>query len=79
MNNRVVEYGDNFHKELKELRELREKPRRDESFTAIAQRIDRMAESGSGVSARDFERYIGRNDLLRVNYLERGLMAARAV
>ena len=79
MNNRVVEYSDSFRKELKELRELPDKPRRDESFTAIAQRIDRMAESGGGVSARDFERYIGRNDLLRVNYLERGVMAARAV
>ena len=79
MNNRVVEYDDNFRKELKDLRELPDKPRRDEPLTAIAQRIDRMVESGSGVSARDFERYIGRNDLLRVNYLERGVMAARAV
>ena len=79
MNNRVVEYSDNFRKELKELRELQDKPRRDESLTVIAQRIGRMAESGSGVSARDFERIILRNDLLSINYLERGLMAARAV
>src|SRR5262249_5919239 len=28
---------------------------------------------------RDFERSMGRNDLLRINYLERGMMAAQTV
>jgi len=45
----------------------------------LSRRVDQMAASGAGVSARDLERYLGRNDLLRVNYLERGLLAARAV
>jgi endonuclease G, mitochondrial len=45
----------------------------------LSQRVAHMADSGAGFSVRDLERYLGRNDLLRINYLERGLLAARAV
>jgi hypothetical protein len=51
----------------------------DTSIPVLGQRIEQMAASGAGVSARDLERYLGRNDLVRMNYLERGLLAARAV
>jgi endonuclease G, mitochondrial len=53
--------------------------RRDDPLRAMAQRVEHMALSGGGVSARDLERLIGRNDMLRINYLARGLMAARTV
>lgn len=64
------------------LRRLRNRPiprERGDEVTRTALRVGHMAASGGGVTARDFERYIGRNDLVRVNYLARGLMAARAV
>lgn len=50
-----------------------------EDLKKLAERVEHLAASGNGVTARDFERIIGRNDMLRINYLERGLLAARAV
>jgi endonuclease G len=64
--------------ELQKARKAKRGPRRI-SGVAAAVRVGHMAASGGGVSWRDLERYIGRNDLVRINYLERGLMAARAV
>lgn len=52
---------------------------RDDFVSSIARRVEHMAASGAGVTARDLERYMGRNDLLRINYLERGMRAAAAV
>lgn len=52
---------------------------RDEPMTALSQRVGHLARSGGGLSRRDFERLLGRNDMLPINYLERGMMAARAV
>src|SRR5215212_6593726 len=82
-------YDDGF---LAELEAAREQPRgtldlaenrsaseQTDAASAVAARIEHMATSGGGFTGRDFERAIGLNDLVSVNYLERGLMAARAV
>lgn len=46
----------------------------------LARRIEHMTASGAGVSAVDLERTIlGTNDLLPINYLQRGVLAARSV
>ena len=66
-------------RELRQLRDRKIPRRRDDAVTTVARRVENMAASGGGVSARDFERYVGRNDLLRINYLTRGMLAARAV
>lgn len=58
----------------------RQKPQvRGDNISALAARLDNVRISGSGLSGRDFERIIGRNDLLPVSYFERGTLAARAV
>ncbi|QMI05395.1 DNA/RNA non-specific endonuclease [Citrobacter sp. RHB25-C09] len=58
----------------------RKKPQiRGDQDSARAARIDNIQQSGAGFSGRDYERMIGRNDLLPVNYFERGAQAARAV
>ena len=38
-----------------------------------------MIESGGGITDIDIERILGENDLVRINYLERGLHASKAV
>jgi endonuclease G len=59
---------------------IERKPRvRGDSMAALGARLAHLARSGGGISRRDFERIIGRNDLLPINYLERGLLAALAV
>ena len=45
----------------------------------LTSRLAHMANSGGGVSALDLERYMGNNDLVRINYLERGMLAAKTV
>ncbi|WP_052700777.1 DNA/RNA non-specific endonuclease [Methylocucumis oryzae] len=45
----------------------------------VGARLGHIAGSGGGFTGRDFERVIGRNDLLRSNYLKRGELAAAAV
>lgn len=45
----------------------------------FAKRVGRMADSGAGITQVDLERYIGKNDLLRFNYLSRGEQAGKAV
>lgn len=47
--------------------------------TDLAIRIDHVVKSGGGLSPVDFERILGNNDMLHVNYLERGVQAAKAV
>ena len=43
-------------------------------------RLQRMAESGGAISPRDLERILGnQSDLMDLNYLRRGLRAARPV
>ncbi|WP_156679962.1 DNA/RNA non-specific endonuclease [Sphingomonas profundi] len=46
---------------------------------AIVQQIVHRAQAGAGIDFDVYEALIGRNDLVETNYLERGLMAARAV
>jgi endonuclease G, mitochondrial len=85
-------YNDNFCEDLKSLREVKyrgdrvdpiigltKRIKRDTPLTALAQRVEHIAVSGSGVSARDLQRILGTNDLLPINYLERGTLAARTV
>lgn len=58
----------------------RKKPQvRGDNISALAARLDNVRKSDSGLSGRDFERIIGRNDLMPVSYFERGTLAARAV
>jgi endonuclease G len=45
----------------------------------LAKRLGNVVASGGGVSTFELERILGRNDLLPINFLERGLLAARAV
>jgi endonuclease G, mitochondrial len=73
--------ADYDHSKVEQLKEaIERKPRvRGDSMAALGARVAHLARSGGGVSRRDFERLIGRNDLLPINYLERGLLAARAV
>jgi endonuclease G, mitochondrial len=42
-------------------------------------RLAHAARAGAGVGPHEFERFMGRDDLLPTSYLERGLMASRAV
>jgi endonuclease G, mitochondrial len=53
--------------------------RRADPVTILSRRIENIAASGSGVSSFDLERFLGRNDLLPVNFLQKGTLAARAV
>lgn len=53
--------------------------RTTDPLSILSRRIENMAASGSGVSAFDLERVLGRNDLLPVNFLQRGSLAARSV
>ncbi len=64
-------------KELQELRQQTTSP--DPMMTEMRDRLTHIAQSGGGFSGRDFERIIGRNDLLAINYLDRGIQAAAAV
>lgn len=73
------DYDEELSVELEERRESIPTVKDEMNVEKIAQRVEHMAVSGGGVTARDFERILGRNDLLKINYLERGLTAARAV
>jgi len=92
MSLQTVTYGDEFLDQLKSLRNQATTPtpetplaiiaRRDQRadpVTVLARRIENIAASGSGVSSFDLERVLGRNDLLPVNYLQRGTLAVQAV
>lgn len=75
----IADYDPGFVSELRALR-AQEPPPRQAPAGAAADFGPRVAHMAiGGVTQRDIERFLGRNDLLRVNYLERGLMAARAV
>ncbi|HEV7333085.1 MAG TPA: DNA/RNA non-specific endonuclease [Flavisolibacter sp.] len=45
----------------------------------LSKRVEHMVSSGGGFSLFDLERLIGANDLVKRNYLERGLLASNAV
>jgi len=45
----------------------------------FSQRISHMVHNGGGFTPLDLERVLGNNDLVRINYLERGLIAAKSV
>ncbi|GAQ00044.1 DNA/RNA non-specific endonuclease [Leptolyngbya sp. NIES-2104] len=92
MSLKTVTYNDQFLDKLKALRsqkptspenplfaQVESRDRTTDSIAAFARRVDNIAASGSGVSSFDLERVLGRNDLLPVNYLQKGSLAARAV
>jgi endonuclease G len=64
-------------RELARLAQKRTAPQRDPKRAFL--RMMHMARSGAGATLADYERFIGENELLPVNFLERGLMAARPV
>jgi endonuclease G, mitochondrial len=53
--------------------------RRADPVKVLARRIENIAASGSGISYFDLERVLGGNDLLPINFLQRGTLAARTV
>lgn len=70
---------DDFRANLNKAKGRQKRQIRGDEMSALAARLDNVRKSGAGLSGRDFERVIGRNDLLPINYFERGLLAARAV
>lgn len=66
-----------FIASLAKLRRVQSLPSPEDSN--LGARLAHASRSGGGFTGRDFERIIGRNDLLRVNYLKRGELAAAAV
>ena len=72
-------YEENFIRELQNQKEIPKNQESDIRLTAFAKRVGRMADSGAGITVLDLERYMGRNDLLRFNYLSRGFQAGKAV
>jgi len=69
----ITIYGDDFNEKLKS-------PESSvPDLNKIAKRVGPMADSGGGITQIDLERYIGENDLLRFNYLSRGVQAGQSV
>jgi endonuclease G, mitochondrial len=71
-------FSDDFVDELRSRRESAT-PATEVSSAEMGARLTHAANSGGGFTGRDFERILGRNDLMPINYLSRGLMAAAAV
>lgn len=73
--------GKKFSREfIDRIRSLRDERGRPEPTAAeFGARLTHAARSGGGFTGRDFERLMGRNDLLPINYLARGELAAAAV
>jgi endonuclease G, mitochondrial len=71
-------FSDEF---ISKLRSLRKSSALDTELNSaeMGARITQAARSGGGFTGRDFEALLGRNDLLPINYLSRGIMAAAAV
>lgn len=61
------------------IRSLKDRPVSRPSDAVLGARLTHLARSGGGFTGRDFERSIGRNDLLPINYLTRGQLASAAV
>jgi endonuclease G len=72
-------YDDAFNDHLKSQKAVSKTPAENLDLATFAKRVGRMADTGAGITRIDLERYIGRNDLLRFNYLSRGLQAGKAV
>lgn len=92
MSLKTVSYGEDFLDNLKYLRNqevstsqetplsnIEGRDHRADPITVLARRVENIAASGSGVSSFDLERILGRNDLLPINFLQRGTLASRAV
>ncbi|NMF66493.1 DNA/RNA non-specific endonuclease [Brasilonema octagenarum] len=92
MSVKTVTYALDFLDKLKHLRNqevstsqetllsnIEQRDHRADPVTILSKRIENIAASGSGVSSFDLERILGRNDLLPVNFLQKGTLAARAV
>ncbi|NMG06034.1 DNA/RNA non-specific endonuclease [Brasilonema sp. UFV-L1] len=92
MSLKTVTYALDFLDKLKSLRNeevstsqesflsnIERRDRRADPITVLARRVENIAASGSGVSSFDLERILGRNDLLPINFLQRGTLAARAI
>ena len=92
MSLKTVTYGEDFLDKLKSslrqevltsqedpLSNIQGRDRRADPITVLARRVENIAVSGSGVSFFDLERVLGRNDLLPINFLQRGTLAAGAV
>lgn len=76
----IQEENENSFRKAKLLEEIkvRQPRKRGDELSALGAKLGHLAGSG-GLTRRDFERMIGRNDLMPINYLERGLLAASSV
>lgn len=72
-------YPDDFNDDLRSRKSGNSPLAGSTAAQYIAKRIGPMSDSGAGITVVDLERYIGRNDLLRFNYLSRGSRAGAAV
>jgi endonuclease G len=72
-------YDEQFNEQLKSRKAASKILPTNGGLLKLARRVGHMAESGAGVTVVDLERYIGRNDMLRFNYLSRGSLAGAAV
>ena len=79
MSNFTTFYEEHFIRELENQKKLTKNQETDIKLATFANRVGRMADSGAGITVLDLERYMGRNDLLRFNYLSRGMQAGKAV
>ena len=90
MSLQTVTYGEGFLDRLKSLRHQKLSTQEDslsnvsegdrpDPVAVLARRVENMVASGSGVSSFDLERMLGGGDLLPVNFLQKGALAARAV
>ncbi|RZK46246.1 MAG: serine protease [Pedobacter sp.] len=70
-------FDDGFNNHLVELKRIL--PPSGKSEEDVQARIVHMATSGAGISKFDIERLFGSSDLLRFNYLQRGIIAGKPV
>lgn len=75
----LISYDSNFQDELKKLSNKKHIKKRLTEVESLNRRVRHFINSGGGISEFDLERYIGTNDLVQINYLERGRAAANSV
>ena len=79
MKNQFASYDDSFVDTLRDLKEEIPKAKAIIDTNKLPERVSHIVKSGGGLFEGDLERIIGTNDLVRINYMERGLLASMAV
>src|SRR5215470_1219642 len=68
-----------LHKALSDERNKKSVKRKTADAARVVEQVIHRARAGAGVNLDLFEALLGENDLVEINYLERGLMASRTV